>query len=352
MTGSKASVGRLFLVFAEENALLGVTGISDNRLPQSDASRKPPTRPPSAEFHRLTPFGFPTICRFAQLTCRGNHLMRMALSPEANPKEVKIKVNLPAVLRQMQVQLQRLSDLVTIGLAGALKVAKTDYDVAPEFMSLQIASNERMPFEAARDDFQAWCLKNSFKEAIDLVSAFLEECRTVATLFRLAGRCSGADWNRGLVTEKQKFHDFGFPRKIEHLRKQFGVASKLEAHVLSLNRARNCLVHRLGVVSEKDVDASGKLVMTWHSLSLIIVDNATKVETAVTQPTLIESESTLQARIGPHQREFAVGERIQLSHHEHSSTILTYYVFALEIVQALEKLQPAGPTAKTDEVRS
>jgi len=260
---------------------------------------------------------------------------------EPKPTEINIAVNLPALLGQLQVRLQRLNDLVRIGLAGAAKVEENDYRESAPFASLQIASDKRMSLRKAREEFQTWCLKNSFTEAVDLVSAFLEECRTIAALYRLNGRCSGADWNRAYLQDRKKFHEMGFPAKIQHLRKQFGIASKFEAHVLSLNRARNCLVHRLGIVSAKDVDTTRRLIVTWHSLNLIVVDNATKHETVLSQPMVIESESTLAARIGPHRREFAIGERILFDQDEHRHTALTFYVFALEIVQALEKLHPA-----------
>jgi hypothetical protein len=88
------------------------------------------------------------------------------------PREVNIAVNLPALLGNLQVGLQRLSDLVTIGLTGALKVEENDYREPLTFASLQIASDRRTSLSKAREEFQAWCLKNSFTEAIDLVSAF------------------------------------------------------------------------------------------------------------------------------------------------------------------------------------
>ena len=271
----------------------------------------------------------------------------MPTASDSKPTAINITVNLPALLGQLQVALQRLSDLVAVGLAGAAKVEENDYREPTSFASLEIASDHRMTLDMARDEFQTWCLKNSFTEAIDLVGVFLEECRTIAAVYRLPGSCSGGEFNKAFVHDKKKFHEQGFPAKIEHLRKQFGVLSKFEEHVLSLNRARNCLVHRLGTVSAKDADASGRLTVTWHSLNLIVVDNTTQRETVLSAPTAIESESTLTARIGPHRRQFAIGDKIQFNQDEHKHTVLTFYVFALEIVQSLERLQPrsrhAGP---------
>jgi hypothetical protein len=256
------------------------------------------------------------------------------------PTHINIDVNLPALLGKLQVGLQRLGDLVIIGLVGSPKVEESDYREPREFASLQIASNERMSLSKAREAFRTWCLKNSFTEAIDLVSAFLEDCRTIAALFRLRGTCTGTDLNKVYIEDAKKFHEFGFPAKIEHLRKDFGIASQFEDHVVSLNRARNCLVHRLGIVSPKDINASGRLVVTWHSLNLIAIDNSTGRETILVEPTVFESESQIAARIGPYRREFRIGDRILFDRNEHKHTVFTFYVFALELVQTLEKLHP------------
>jgi hypothetical protein len=258
----------------------------------------------------------------------------------SEPTHINIDVNLPALLGKLQVELQRLSDLTTIGLVGTPKVEEADYREPRDFAALQIASDKRMSLSKAREEFQTWCLKNSFTEAIDLLSAFLEECRTIAALFRLHGACTGSDLNKAYIEDAKKFHELGFPKKIEHLRNEFGIASKFEDHVLSLNRARNCLVHRLGIVSPKDVDSGGRLVVTWHSLNLIAIDNSTGRETILVEPTVLESESRIAARVGPYQREFRVGDRILFDRNEHKHTVFTFYVFALEIVQALAKLQP------------
>jgi hypothetical protein len=264
----------------------------------------------------------------------------MTAAVESTPKEVRVTVNLEVLLGKLQISLQRLIDFVAIGLAGARRVEKSDYEEPKEFASLQVAAENRLPFATARDEFITWCLKNSFTDAVDLVSSFLEESRMVGALYSLGGRCSGADWKRAMNSEKKQFHELGFPAKIKFLREKYAISSNFENHVLSLNRARNCLVHRLGVVSEKDVDATGYLTLTWHSVNLLLIDNSTREETRLTKPTRVESESTLAARIGPHRRQLKVGDRILFDQDEHKHTMLTFYTFALQIVQAIEKLQP------------
>ena len=64
----------------------------------------------------------------------------MSPPTHSQPTHIEVDVNLPALLGKLQVGLQRLSDLVAMGLAGAPKVEESDYNEPREFASVQIAS--------------------------------------------------------------------------------------------------------------------------------------------------------------------------------------------------------------------
>jgi len=97
--------------------------------------------------------------------------------------------------------------------------------------------------------------------------------------------------------------------------------------------------YRLGFVSEKDIDAAGHLAIIWQAQELLTVDLATKEEKLLIEPTLIETESSLNLRIRTLQKQFSLGDRLQFTPTEHNHTMFTFYVFTLEIVQSIEKLQ-------------
>jgi hypothetical protein len=256
---------------------------------------------------------------------------------------VNVQVNLPVALGKLQVQLQRLSDLVSIGVTGLRKVDEAEYQESPFFASVQLASNDRLSFAEIKDEFTYWCLRNSFTDAIDQVSAFMEECRLIARLYHMGSKVTGAEWNDAVVDERRKFHKLGLPDKVTYLRERYGVSSQFEDHILSLNRVRNCLVHRLGIVSAEDVKGSTELVIKWHGVRYLLADNVTGVETYLEGPTQAQNESELKLRIGPIERKFPLKEAIRLSPAELDYSMHTFYVFALEILKAIEKLQPVSP---------
>ena len=260
------------------------------------------------------------------------------------PVNLNVQVNLPASLAKLQIKLQRLVDLPSVGIVGVRKVDESEYQAGPFKESFQIASDGRVPYPEVKEEFVDWCLKNSFTEAIDCMNAFLEECRLLAAVFRLgSGTATVGQWDQIWNEERRNFHSEGFPRKIEILREEFRIQSRLEDHAISLNKARNCLVHRLGIVGPKDATGDGNLVVKWFAVRMFLVDKVTGEETPIAdqvEPT--KNESNLVAKVGLFEKRFAVGEKVQFSPNELAYTMFTFYRFALELLQALERIMPTS----------
>ena len=267
-------------------------------------------------------------------------------SSESGIKRVTVNINLPAALVKLDRDLQHLVDLVSIGVTGVRKVEEAEYKVSPFAAAQQL--HEPLPFSKVKDEYLFWCLKNAFTEAIDRIGEFLEECRVLATLYRLGSTTiNGEEWNRIWTTEREEFDWKGFPHKIEYLREKCGATSQFEGHVLTLNQARNCLVHRLGVVSQKDSKGKEFFTMKWHAMRIVIIDSVTGEETFLPQLTPTKNESMVNVRIGPVEKQFRIGDSIRLSPDELNYTMWTFHSFALEILQAIERLRPDLSTARS-----
>jgi len=258
-------------------------------------------------------------------------------------QHVNVSINLLAALGKFLVQLQRLADFVSIGVTGVEKVEEADYKSSPFSYSFQVAGEHRIPYPQIKEEFANWCIKNSFTEAIDILSMFLEECRLLAALYTLgSGTVSGEQWNQVWVEERSKFHRLSFPDKIKQLKTKYGVQSQFEEFVLSLNGARRCLIHRLGYVGPEDTKGSDYLAVKWHGIEFYTRDKVTGEETPVALQKPTEHESELILRSGPIEKQFRLAERIKLSPTELFHTIRTFHLFAVELLQAVERMAPSA----------
>src|SRR5262249_28326764 len=118
---------------------------------------------------------------------------------DQSPRHVNISINLLGALGKLLIPLQRLAAFISVGVTGVGKIEKTDYEQSPFAFSYQIAGEHRVPYPQIKDDFTTWCIKNSFTEAVDILSIFLEECRLIAALYSLGrGTITGEEWNQAV----------------------------------------------------------------------------------------------------------------------------------------------------------
>jgi len=107
---------------------------------------------------------------------------------------------------------------------------------------------------------------------------------------------TGEEWKQRVVGKGKCFHRRGLPYKLRFLSEEHGlsVSRELQEQVLSLNRARNCLVHRAGVVSaQHDANDSGKLRVFWRKSELIASGPAGERPVTESNPILAGGESLL-----------------------------------------------------------
>lgn len=115
------------------------------------------------------------------------------------------------------------------------------------------------------------------------------------------------------------------------------MTTRFNANVLSLNKARTCVVHRLGLVSSLDVDDTGTLKITFQHAKFVARGQETGQELVIDRPGIVTTEhSMLELHFVDSERQFQVGDRVRLQAHELYDTIITLWRFGLTAAQALE----------------
>ncbi len=254
-----------------------------------------------------------------------------------NQKEVNLSVNIAALQGNFLVDIQNLLDIITFAYLGQDLVSEEKYQSQLGFMSFHPASNRRLTFQEVKEKSTQWLLASFLTHCINAAGIFLDECRKICAIFKLGkDHISGQELNIVLGREWKKFHELGFPAKFKHLRDQYKVETPFEEHFLSLNQARNCLVHRQGIVSEKDIDENGELIVKWRTMELVVT-SPDGLQEIMEKPKVIESGGSLGYRFGDRERSFKVGQRIFLELDELYQSIVTLYFFATELVKSIER---------------
>jgi hypothetical protein len=147
-----------------------------------------------------------------------------------------------------------------------------------------------------KEEFSRWIVACGFRELIETFSVFLDEVHRSCLIIRAANERMVID---SIVPLDRRFrrHRHGLHGKLDDLRGTFGVEMSEPSFLLSLNKARNCLVHRLGIVSREDCSNGDQITVVWRGIDICIETESG--ETVSVHP-MSQSTPTQSMVVPPH----------------------------------------------------
>ena len=126
------------------------------------------------------------------------------------------------------------------------------------------------------------------------------------------------------------------------------VSSRLKApldvrdHILSINKVRNCLEHRHGIIRQKDINNSAKnaLVMMWRRMKVFYEKDGKEIE--VRRGVETQGPAAVMSRFEDTTKVFKLGDRIQLSVDEFNEVMFTCNLLGQDIISKLPDLPDAS----------
>jgi hypothetical protein len=252
-------------------------------------------------------------------------------------------VTLDGLRGELQRSLQRAIYLVACGLQATEQITGDMLKLPDEAFQMIYTSHLKWTDAEARSEFTEWVLLNGFREVIESVSSFLESGHRVLSFWKVAEKqrggvlITGADWNETIHAGGNRFHRLGFPDKLTHLVKEheLPISEEEQRRVLSVNVARNCLVHRNGVVSERDLTDHKELVIQWTRLAVLLQNEDGESDLVIGQ--VVEKDSVIGIRNTPSDKRFKIGEQIRISVKEFSEIAWSVFLFGERVITYLNE---------------
>ncbi|RYY84243.1 MAG: hypothetical protein EOO15_19740 [Chitinophagaceae bacterium] len=238
-------------------------------------------------------------------------------------------------LRAIQHQL----DVVTVLLAGVERVTAEECEPRG-FHNFSPAHGAQLNHEEAKIKAVDWLNSSFLRDAIEATDQFLGRCLSFCFAIQVAGtgKATSAELDEVVRLAPQRHHKMHFPVKLQVLEQKYAVKPDFSEHVLSLNKLRTCLVHRLGKITPLDINQDGWLVAKWVSSRMVLRGIQTGAELVLTEEGQgLEEESTLEMHIVQHERAFPLGANIALEPYDIYSTIFTLWRFGLACSAAVEQ---------------
>jgi hypothetical protein len=199
-------------------------------------------------------------------------------------------------------------------------------------IGIALANPPTLSDAEAREEFRTWVLTNGFRDAAEVIGAYLDEVDRILSFWEITKRqkdgiqLTGAHWHELVVTRHRRFHRSGLPEKVSRLEDRGLVLDQtFLTHALSINSARNCLVHRRGIVSERDSNDGQRLVVKWTKLALVTVEQDGDRELIL--PARVEAGTHIGVQNRPETAEFPLGSQVRFSVQQFSDICWTLFLF-------------------------
>lgn len=152
-----------------------------------------------------------------------------------------------------------------------------------------------------RWEYRAWAVGHALADISESIATFLNELvRAEANSF-------------GYTDRYDKFERLGLDLKVRAL-PVLALDEDYQSAIESMTRARNCLIHRHGIVGDRDCNDNGELVLTWRGIKLFKVQSSGIVEFDPSHrgPAAQQRGDTVQILITGIERRFPLGSRLDL----------------------------------------
>ena len=258
--------------------------------------------------------------------------------------EISVNINLDALRGELNRSLQRTIYLVSAGLQSSDKLDIDILQLPTSSITMIFDGGLKWDEQRAKEQHENWTLSNGFRDAIEHFNSFFESAHKVLAFWELAARqkdgvkITGSLWNQIIVSGPKSFHRFGLPDKFTHVQNKHSIQidATLREQILSSNAARNCLVHRNGIVTDQDIGKSTKLEVRWTNLDFIVQNEDGEKDLVLGQ--IVEKDSVVAVRNREAIKTFGIGEQVTFSAQEFANIAWTLFLFANDLVQKMRSL--------------
>lgn len=246
---------------------------------------------------------------------------------DESPVEFEVPANLDTAFNGVVRRLDLLAGSVAAGLSSVATLTSTSFVLPSSYVQLRTDPKHTIGGEERQLEFSRWIVASGVRDAIEEVSTYLEHVSDHLAIHDLL-REQGLEVPEELYEERvlgprKALHSKGIEAKIKHLSAKWDLVidDGIRDQVLSINGLRNCLVHRRGIVGEKDLGKHENLTITYFSTYYKFQEEG--VLRPLTIPMTVPAGWTCCFVLCPTSRSFKLGETINLSSRDFCDLLFT-----------------------------
>lgn len=231
------------------------------------------------------------------------------------PKKT-LHVDFDAILDIAHKGVRRAAVFLGLGLNAANNKNFKEYRLSNiTKIDLVNANADDVAVEGFKAEFAIWLVGNGLRELMETFYVFLDRLFEACVAFRMTKVV-----DRPCNDDKElleKFRYAGLAEKLRLFGEEFQMEPTQASYLLSINKARNCLTHRRGIVGKEDIGSSDALHLKWMGMEVFIKtpdgEEIPFIPTGASGEIELKNGGSVMYRSPERVRSFRLGERILLS---------------------------------------
>lgn len=276
-------------------------------------------------------------------------------------EQLVLRINPNGVAAPAQQVAMAAAHVVSTCLDALAGLELTEPRHVSETMGYRFSGPE-MTSENRRAAYQNWLLAMGFQDLLRGVRQSLEEAILYLSIAREPPReTTWAQVEREIEEIRKRASGLNFPTLLSEVHSGLTEPMALDAEFLTMQRARNCMEHRGGIVGAKDADEDeATLTLSLPRLKLYYLREGQEIE-LVPGHVIDTGPEKVPARVKMRRvnrvKSYAMGERITLTSAEFHESAMACFLFAGDLASKLpivHQPKPEGQSAtekRPDHVR-
>jgi hypothetical protein len=252
-------------------------------------------------------------------------------------QELILTLNPSGVTRELLNIQESSSNNVLFGLQTIENIdhLKHPHDLSDNqgFFIYNVSDKKESP-EIQRKDYKDWLIKKGIEDLIKGVNLTLIDTYKYGLLFKSRHDIKTSnDVNKifNLVTKKTK--RLGLPNLFDEIREFLNEPLFYEENILSINRIRNCLVHRNGYVTDLDLNGLPNKQLTLDCKKVKLVKKNKDGEEEVLGP--FKNDGTISISFVDKQKTFNMGDKLAFDFRDFNDIVFTFSLFGQDLTNKL-----------------
>lgn len=260
-------------------------------------------------------------------------------------EKITITLDISAVLNKCMFHINEITNCLT-HIYQAINLSNIDVIKVLPTVDFPIQINTLMPkptIEEQKGISINWIIAKGFEEFINGLTKSLKEAYRCLRIYELSKQSkiylTKNDLDREIKKIDKKVEDLSFPTFIVEIEKLLNKKLFLRDEILSINKIRNCLEHRHGIVGEKDIkrSPSNELILKWYSIKTFtkIEDKQIELDYEYRKDGIFVEN--LQIKPFTNERKFKINDKITLDINDFNGISYTCLAFVQELFNIMPK---------------